>query len=320
LKYNHIIVDCNNLYWRVVTSSIQKLVEDIDESAFYSITLQDSLDRINQIKKTYGNDETKLYILHDNPFSRINEREMISSSYKHARKNKNIPPVFYKSLEKLLEILKFYNNNLYIVGYDKCEADDLVLPILKHIKGSALMVSADLDWARGISDGTGMGESDLIHWFNYSKLYEVDNFTEDYGFNPSGNGVKIYKAIHGDKSDCIDNAVPHMPKVVLNHIINNYESIYDLLANMFRDENIPKQWKLKLQDAQIQLKINYQLVDFLPLDLSLQDIAIECKEDIEKLRSWFQLLDIPMENRMIDPKRDSHSFLERKKYKRTLNI
>lgn len=314
MKYNHILVDGNNLFWRSTCNSIQKMVEDSDENLFYSITLQDSLDRINQIKKIYGNDETIMYIIHDNPFSRINEREMISSSYKHARKNKNIPPVFYKSLEKLLEILKFYNNNLYIIGYDKCEADDLVLPVLKHIKGSALMVSADLDWARGID------RDKQIHWFNYSKVYDVDNFTKDYGFNPSGNGVKIYKAIHGDKSDSIDNAVPHMPKNILNHIINSYESIYDLLANMFRDENIPKQWKLKLQDAQIQLKINYQLVDFLPLDLSFQDIAIECKENIEKLRSWFSLLSIPFENRMIDPKRDSHSFLERKKYKRILNI
>lgn len=269
MKYNHILIDMNNCFWRATCNSIQKMVEDSDENLFYSITLQDSLDRINQIKKIYGNDETIMYIIHDNPFSRINEREMISSSYKHARKNKNIPPVFYKSLEKLLEILKFYNNNLYIIGYDKCEADDLVLPVLKHIKGSALMVSADLDWARGI-DGDKQ-----IHWFNYSKVYDVDNFSQDYGFNPSGNGVKIYKAIHGDKSDSIDNAVPHMPKNVLNHIINSYESIYDLLANMFRDEAIPKQWKLKLQDAQIQLKINYQLVDFLPLDLSFQDIARE---------------------------------------------
>ena len=313
MKFDNIIVDCNNIFWRSVISIVKKLSEDQDENIFYSLTIQDTLERIMQLKKTYGHNDTILYIAHDNPFSRINERELIDSTYKHARKNKKVPSVFYKSLEKLLEILKFYDDNLYLIGYDKCEADDLVLPILKHVKGTTLMVSADMDWARGISD-------DGICWFNFSKVYDVETFTKEYGFNPSGNGVKIYKAIHGDKSDCIENAVPHIPQKLLAHIVENYDSIYDLLNRVFRDEVIPKQWKFKIQEAQIQLKINYQLVDFLPLDLSFEDIAIECKEDKEQLRSWMKLLDIPLENRLIDPKRDSHSFLKRKKYKRTLNI
>ena len=312
MKYNHIIIDNSNLYWRSVSSVIKKVIEQDNEDAFYSLTIQDSLERIEQLKNIYGNDETIVYILNDNPFSKINERELIDSSYKHARKNKNIPPVFYKSLEKLIEILKSYHNNYYIVSYSKCEADDLVLPVLKHIKGKTLLVSADLDWARSIDTD--------IHWFNYNKVYDIESFSQEYGFNPSNNGVKIYKALHGDKSDCIENAVPHMPKTILNHIVDNYDSIYDLISNLWKDEEIPKQWKLKIQDASVQLKINYQLVDFLQLDLSFNDVAYKCKEDIEKLRNWFQLLDIRFTNRMVDPKRDAHNFLERKKYKRTLNL
>jgi len=315
VKYSSIIIDMNNAYWRSVASCIKKIVEQENEDAFYSITIQDSLERIKQIRDTYGNQETSVYILHDNPFSKINEREMIDSSYKHARKNKNIPQVFYKSLEKLLEILKSYDNNFYIISHPKCEADDLVLPVLQDIKGSTLLVSADLDWARSIEDN---GDQ-KIHWFNYLKVYDVENFTTEYGFNPSGNGVKIYKAIHGDKSDCVENAVPYLPKAVLYSIVNNYDSIYDLLANMWKDDTIPKQWKLKIQEAQVQLKINYQLVDFLNLDLGFDDIAYKCIEDKEKLRSWFLLLDIPLPNNLRDS-RDSHNFLERKKYKRTLSI
>jgi len=312
MKYSSILLDLNNLFWRSTVSVVKKITEEQDENEFYSLTVQDSLERIKQIRDTYGNNETTLYILHDNPFSKINEREMIDSSYKHARKNKNIPVVFYKSLEKLIEILKIYDNKSYVVSHNKCEADDLVLPILNHIKGSALMISADLDWARGMDEA--------IHWFNYGKLYKIDNFTEDYGFSPSGNGVKIYKALHGDKSDCIENAVPYLPKNVLNHIINNYNTIYELLANLWKDEVIPKQWKLKIQDAQVQLKINYQLVDFMNIDLSFDDIAYKCIEDVEQLRSWYQLLDIPLSNNLIDPKRDSHSFLQKKRIKRVITI
>jgi 5'-3' exonuclease len=313
LKFNNIIIDLNNIFWRSVISIVKKLSEDHDENTFYSLTIQDTLERIMQLKKTYGHNDTILYIAHDNPFSRINERELIDSTYKHARKNKNVPPVFYKSLEKLIEILKFYDNSLYLISHAKCEADDLVLTVLKHVKGTTLMVSADMDWARGISD-------DGISWFNFSKIYDVDIFTKEYGFNPSGNGVKIYKAIHGDKSDCIENAVPHIPQKLLAHIVENYDSIYDLLNRVFRDDDIPKHWKLKIQEAQIQLKINYQLVDFLPLDLSFGDISYKCEFNVEKLRSWFRMLDMQFENRFIDPKKDANSFLERKKYKRIVTI
>jgi len=314
LKFANVIIDLNNLYWRSITNTIKKIIEQEEEDKFYSMIIQDSLERINQLKNVYGNNETNVYILHDNPFSKINERELIDSSYKHARKNKNIPQVFYKSLEKLIEILKSYDNNFYIVSHNKCEADDLVLPIINKVKNSCLLISADLDWARSVS------QENRIYWFNYHKVYDVDTFIDDYGFNPSGNGVKIYKAIHGDKSDCIENAVPYLPKIILSHIIENYDSIYDLLANMWKNEEIPKQWKLKIQEAQIQLKINYQLVDFITLDLTFTDIAYKCLLNIEKLRSWFALLDIPFFNFMIDPKRDSHNFLERKRYKRVLTV
>ena len=91
MKYNHIIIDNSNLYWRSVSSVIKKVIEQDNEDAFYSLTIQDSLERIEQLKNIYGNDETIVYILNDNPFSKINERELIDSSYKHARKNKNIP-------------------------------------------------------------------------------------------------------------------------------------------------------------------------------------------------------------------------------------
>lgn len=315
MKYNNLIIDLNNLFWRATIQSLNKIISDgnIDDNLFYSVTISDCLDRFNQLRNIYGDGNTTIYVLHDNPFSKINERELMDSSYKHARKNKNIPPIFYKSLDRFIEILKVYINNLYIVSYSKCEADDLVLPVLNHIgDDSVLMISADMDWARGIND--------KVHWFNFSTIYSKDNFIDKYGFNPENNGVKLYKAIHGDKSDCIENAVPNLPKKILYYIVDNYTDIYDLLNRIWRDDEIPKQWKLKIKEAEIQLKINYQLVDFLPIDFNFNEIAIPAKEDIKELRGWFELMDLQKENRMIDPKKDAHSFLERKKYKRIVSV
>jgi hypothetical protein len=283
-----------------------------DEREFYSASIQDSLVRIQEFMKQYGNKDCKVYIIHDNPFSKINERERLYSSYKHARKNKNIPPVFYKSLEKLIEILKLYHNNFYLVNYKGCEADDLVPQVLAHKQGNALLISADMDWARGISSE--------VHWFNYSTLYDIDKFKTDYGFDPSNNGVKMYKCIHGDRSDCIDNAVPYLPKNILLHIVNTYGSLVELFKNIWSDEVIPKQWKLKIKDCENQLKINYQLVDYLNIDVSFEDISYKCVEDLETLRAFFLMLDISFESRMMDAKRDAFHFLEKKRFRRYGNF
>jgi len=320
LLYSNIVIDTNNLFWRTVITTIKQTIKEDDEREFYSASIQDSLVRIQEFMKQYGTKDCKVYLLCDNPFSKINQREEIYSSYKHARKNKNIPPVFYKSLDKLIEILKIYNNNFYIVKADGYEADDLVPIVLDHIEknnaGQTLLISADMDWARDINNNINNNINMNVHWFNYTQILDIDKFNTEYGFNPNNNGVKMYKCIHGDKSDCIENAVPYLPKEILLYIVNKYSSLLDLFSNLWSDNSIPKQWKLKIKDCEVQLKINYQLVDYSIIDLSFTDIAYKCIEDIEKLRSWFILLDIQFFNFMMDPKRDVSNFLGKKKFRR----
>ena len=58
----------------------------------------------------------------------------------------------------------------------------------------------------------------------------------------------MYKCIHGDKSDCIENAVPYLPKEILLYIVNTYSDLKSLFSNLWSDDKIPKQWKLKIKD------------------------------------------------------------------------
>lgn len=316
MQYDHIVIDLCNLYWRSVVTAIKKIIkdDDEDEKEFYSASIQESLIRIQEFIQQFGSKDCRVYCIHDNPFSKINEREQIYSSYKHARKNKNIPPVFYKSLNKLIEILKVYSDNFYVVGCDCCEADDLVPIVLNKIDKNekTLLISADMDWARDISNN--------VAWFNYTQVFTIDKFKNEYGFNPTDNGVKMYKCIHGDKSDCIENAVPYLPKEVLLYIVDQYSSLGELFSSLWSDDNIPKQWKLKIKEHEVQLKINYQLVDYVEIDQTFESISYKSIKDIERLRSWFLLLDIPFFNFMMDIKRDSTNFLGKKKLRRYGNF
>jgi len=310
MKYDNLIIDCNNLFWRSVVQFVKKYTEDATPSDkdFYSVAIEHTLTKINELRKQFGNKDHQVYIIHDNPFSKINERQIISPEYKHARKNKDIPQIFYKTLEKLLELLRVYDNNIYLITLEGCEADDLVPSVLENVKGNSILISADMDWARSISK--------TIHWFNFMTVHTIESFTKTYGFSPSENGVILYKTIHGDTSDNIENAVPYLPKEILLYIVNTYKDLQHLFSKLWQDDNIPKAWKIKIKDNEIQLKINYQLVNFIEIDVPFWRMSYKCIEDINALKSWFDLLDILFENRMLDKNNIKDRFFQKKKSKR----
>ena len=67
------------------------------------------------------------------------------------------------------------------------------------------------------------------------------------------------------------------------------------------------------------MKIKYLTIIFTLVDLN-SSFSQTIQENINELRSWFELMGLQKENRMIDPKKDAHSFLERKKYKRIVSV
>jgi len=308
--YNNLIVDCNNLFWRTVCTSI-KDVTKVDGAQIYSSVLVNFLDRIKELKRQFLSENGKMYLLFDNPTSTIKLRKLIDESYKHSRTDKDVPKAFWDTLFILQEVLKVYENDYIIVRADSCEADDLVVNVLKRCEGKSLLVSADLDWARSISKSS---EKEVV-WFNFHDQYTLEFFNMKYGFYPDGNKIKIYKAIRGDKSDCIEASLPHIPEATVIHLLENYGDVEDIIKNVCKDDQVNSTWKTRIKDNWQKLTMNYQLVDF--IDVPDSEIKfIECTYVLSGLKIWYRMLDMPFEARMITEKSEKKMFFAKKKLTR----
>jgi 5'-3' exonuclease len=292
-RYQNFVIDGTNAFFRSIhrTLRLTKNWENQFEK-FCRFPIEDFLRHTINLVDEYGYQNSTVYFLFDNPDSAYKFRKMISEGhYKHSRKKNGAGEHVYLILNILVNILKEFSDNYRVVSAIGLEADDLTLPVQQHIDpgqhNKALFVSVDLDWARNIDDTRSS------HWFNWSRVYTERVFFQEYGFNPRGNALKLYKAIHGDTADCIQNAVPRLPKETLIQIVEKFKDVDDLFQNFSRLETT-KEWKLRIKDAENQIRINYQMVDFFPIETPLEEMLHECKHNKEALRQWYEMLDSEM--------------------------
>lgn len=309
-KYNKIAIDCNNLFFRSVTSCVKK-VDNVNDTFVYTHIILDFLERIKSLKEQYGYMDTIVYLLFDNPKSKITTRQMIDEHYKSHRNNESVPKEFWDTLALLEMILKCYSDTFVVMRLDSCEADDLVYPLIKQkIKpeDKMLLVSVDLDWSRGLS------LSENVHWFNYHTLFwHKEIFKEEFGFYPEKNKVKFFKTIRGDNSDDITPAIPNMPSNIVNHIVNSYDDIHEFIDTFNRDTTIPTQWKTKILENRSKILSNYSLVDFIHIEQDIESYTFYCKENIGELLYWYDLLSLPFESRMISfIKKSTDKYIQKK--------
>jgi hypothetical protein len=309
MKYNCIVIDGNNLYWRSTVHALEQylIIQDVQ---VYCFVIQQFFERLNQLLDKYAYKDSRVFILFDNPLSKINIRKIISENYKHPRELKDMPKDLYKTLNILIEILKNYSSYFYILKEEAFEADDLTKPILEHLitegNNRCLFISADMDWARNITK--------CSNWFNFVDVYNPEIFYKKYGFNPVGKKIQLWKALKGDTSDNIENPLPYLPENILLDILTKYNDLADLYKGLWK-EDYPQQWKIKIKENEIQIKINYQLTDFVEVKKDLNDIMYKCTENIKILKFWFELLQLPLEGRMMN-KKDKKKFFAKKKIRR----
>lgn len=311
MKHNHIAIDFNNLFWRSITTTSQEFLT-LENTHIYNFVIQDVLRRVKELKERFGYDDSKIYFLVDNNQSKINIRKLLDEQYKHPREFKNVPKHFYATLNFTIEILKCYSNSFFILQEDNIEADDLTLPLRNYLnlndENKCLFVSADLDWARNITKHSV--------WFNYSKMYNEMLFKAKYKFSPTSKKIQLFKALKGDSSDAIPNAVPYLPEKILLHILDKYNGIDDFYLGIEEDKEISNNWYRKFIDERERIEKNYRLADFIYLNEPIERIMFKCKENIKCLRMWFTSLQIPFESRMVEKEKDKNILFAKRRLPR----
>jgi 5'-3' exonuclease len=267
MRYQRILIDVSNLYFRAFSTS-QHLVADVEGRRMVTGGIFTSLKIIQRIEQEYLDDKGRIYFLFDNALSGEDRRKDIDPDYKINRKKRD--PQFYRGLDYLQLVLMHYQTGYRVVRRPASEADDLVAPILESFgdkKYSVLLISNDMDWSRAIKD--------TVHWMvhkdNRDLIYTKDKYFEEYGFYPGLNEVCLYKAIRGDIGDNIPPRVKNIPETVVLSIIHQAKSV----ANMFlylSELSIPSQWKEAIRQSRGRIQLNLMLVDYQPISTA------DCRE------------------------------------------
>jgi len=102
-------------------------------------------------------------------------------------------------------------------------------------------------------------------------IYDEKKFIEKYGYPPAG--LTLYKAIHGDTSDNIPNAMKGMKHEILNSIASKFTTVQELVdALRYPDGSfyMPEKWATQVLHNRSRILLNYSLVDF--IDVGEQEI------------------------------------------------
>jgi hypothetical protein len=89
----------------------------------------------------------------------------------------------------------------------------------------------------------------------------------------------------------------------------------DLVKNVY-DSDFDTKVKNKITENAKRLITNYQLVDFLPIDGSIEENIIKCEQRIGELKIWYKVLKIELESWMQSTEELKKNFLKQKEYKR----
>lgn len=285
-KFHYLVVDSNNLFYRVAldsikTENITQLYDDVIGKPVVAF-----FERIKDLQNKYAYDTSEIYFLFDNPGSVFYKRREIDSSYKHKREQTRLNSLFLSTINLIKQIALSYSDSYRTLQVEGYEADDLVKPLLSDFNldyyKNCLLISNDLDWSRAMSDNT--------YWYNHKKLYDKDYFHKKYGFVPSEKSVILWKSITGDSSDCIEPGLKNVPKDIVQYIVKTYFSVDGLISNSRLDPNLNKHWKEKIVENADRLRLNSQLVGFVPFQEDIQTHIRKGTKDDGMMNLYFALL------------------------------
>jgi len=265
MKYDRILIDVSNMYYRAFSVS-QNLTAEVDGELMSTGGIYTVLKMFKRIRETYLAENGRIFYLFDNATSSDQRRKEIDPEYKANRAKQD--PVFYRGLDYLYLVLQVLNDGDRLIRRPGSEADDLVYPVLKSFgdKGyNVLLISNDLDWSRSMSE--------KVHWMirdhatKKDVIYTRETYKEKFGFVPSNDTVCLFKAIKGDDSDNIPVGVKNLKTETVLGIIRQAQSVENLYIHL-AELDLSDKWKQAFEENKGRVLLNYQLVSFQELTVS----------------------------------------------------
>lgn len=217
-KYNNLIIDVNEFY-KSAFSVICKNNANEAQDFIINKTIQLCFQMILKVKSNYLIDDGFVYVLADNPTSKLSIRKKLDEDYKSTRIKES--DGYYRGIDFELLICQYYSEQFNTCRVKRLEADDLVPEILKLCNGDTLLCSSDLDWARCMSD--------KVHWYNHKEIFTQQSFKSRFKYTPDERSITLMKVLMGDLSDNIPPIKGMNEQTALN-IVLNFDDTYEVLS------------------------------------------------------------------------------------------
>lgn len=223
---------------------------------------------IQRIRDEYVHGDGLIYLLFDNPTSRVDlqtsfyyaSRKQAYAKYKEKRSKE--PKEFYNSIGLLKYYYMLLDSSYRTVQISNLEADDLVKPVLATRPDNtySLLLSNDLDWARYISPVT--------HWLPglSGEPDTVETISDRLGFRVTEETLIAYKAVFGDTADDIPRLAPSAQEPYFSELAQTLESADSLVGLASVSSNIEQYPFLQnIREDERQFRINLQLIREIPV-------------------------------------------------------
>ncbi len=294
--YDYILIDLLNLYFRNYYTH-QELIVTYNNTTNVIGGLYGCLISINKLRQKYLNKNGQIIFLVDNPNSRQNYRKELDENYKSNRERQT--PQFLWGLDRLQDIILNLDDNYWVCQASFLEADDWVDKVLYNKffgyekNSKSLLVTMDKDWASNISETT--------HWLNKDTIFTKFDYFTHYQYDPQKNKIILDKVFNGDNSDNISVGVPYLPKKTILKLIQNYNSLNEIFADLQNIDYISDKFKQKMLDRKDRLFLNKQLVESINIEFEeLKDYVIKCKRNESVLKRYYKSYNFNIQT--IDPK------------------
>ncbi len=283
MKYDALLIDVMNVFYR---TSVHKTESSnlVSKKKVYKKSIVNFIKKVDEIITNYSYHDGEIYLLFDNPTSRIElrsafmfaGRKEIFPDYKASRVKES--KEFYNSIGLIRYYYLLKEENYKCLQASRLEADDLVRPLLDYrLQDKAvLLVSNDLDWAKDVSE--------KVHWLKgWDEVVGPDQLSVSLDFHATKASLVAYKALYGDSSDNIPNLLPAKTFSQFQELASKIEDPLNLVDWSNLNE-MRKKYPLliQLKDLERQYRINVQLVGSIPVaEQHLQHMTAVGRNSVE---------------------------------------